>query len=615
MRKLQVSTVAVIIVVLDVCLRSASADTMDVINYHFDESTGTVAHDSSGLAYNGALHGNPAWVTGHTGTGALTFDGSGNYVSIPENTTSSLSRFGIEFWVKTTENRTSTTYYQRPTLIGKSSSGSASGDFGITTNNGYIGFWSGLGADNSFLSTTKQINDNQWHFVKATTDGATARLYVDGALQGSFAASGQLDSTVFFIGACNNAGSAAYYHAGTIDEVKIYAIGDTGQTRGGWVKYPRDPLPTLACLTYGTIFDITVLKEPDTFKMWVSWRAQGCVGYVKSLDGITWTPPTCVLNTTGSSWQSGAVNRPSVIYHNGQYHLWYTGQANSTSSIGYATSPNGINWTRQNNNNPVLTATVAWESPSVMNPTVMWDSTANLYKMWYCGGQDYEPDAIAYATSTDGINWTKYAGNPIFTKVPANHWESVKVAGEQVIKNPWGPTGAQGYLMFYISYATVDSTAISMAWSVDGITNWVRYVNNPIIRHSLNDGFDASACYKPFAVLVGNKWMLYYNGRNGSPEQIALATHEGADLGFPPGTGSNVPTANFESHEELEKTFKVAGSTLILPKQFASRTNSVSIFDIKGRLVRKFIAKSNLIDLGKGIGTTGGVYIVRVTGK
>jgi len=30
----------------------------------------------------------------------------------------------------------------------------------------------------------------------------------------------------------------------------------------------------------------------------------------------------------------------------------------------------------------------------------------------------------------------------------------------------------------------------------------------------------------------GRRWMLWYNGRHGSLEQIALATHEGEDLGF-----------------------------------------------------------------------------------
>ena len=44
--------------------------------------------------------------------------------------------------------------------------------------------------------------------------------------------------------------------------------------------------------------------------------------------------------------------------------------------------------------------------------------------------------------------------------------------------------------------------------------------------------WDQDACYKPYAVFDGTKWLLWYNGRRGSLEQIGLATHEGYDLGF-----------------------------------------------------------------------------------
>ena len=40
------------------------------------------------------------------------------------------------------------------------------------------------------------------------------------------------------------------------------------------------------------------------------------------------------------------------------------------------------------------------------------------------------------------------------------------------------------------------------------------------------------ACYKPFAIFDGKKWLLWYNGRHGAPEQIGLVIHDGEDLGF-----------------------------------------------------------------------------------
>jgi predicted GH43/DUF377 family glycosyl hydrolase len=70
-----------------------------------------------------------------------------------------------------------------------------------------------------------------------------------------------------------------------------------------------------------------------------------------------------------------------------------------------------------------------------------------------------------------------------------------------------------------------------MAKSKNGIDNWVRYKGNPIISPVPNT-WDASACYKPFAIQEKNRWMLWYNGRNGGLEQIGLAIHKGANLKF-----------------------------------------------------------------------------------
>ena len=37
---------------------------------------------------------------------------------------------------------------------------------------------------------------------------------------------------------------------------------------------------------------------------------------------------------------------------------------------------------------------------------------------------------------------------------------------------------------------------------------------------------------KPFAIFVGQRWLLWYNGRHGDLEQIGLAIHKGEDLEF-----------------------------------------------------------------------------------
>ena len=85
--------------------------------------------------------------------------------------------------------------------------------------------------------------------------------------------------------------------------------------------------------------------------------------------------------------------------------------------------------------------------------------------------------------------------------------------------------------MFYIGFHDEPTAQIGLARSRDGINDWQRHAENPIIFPG-DDTWDGDACYKPFAVLDKGRWILWYNGRRGHLEQIGLAFHEGEYLGF-----------------------------------------------------------------------------------
>lgn len=296
---------------------------------------------------------------------------------------------------------------------------------------------------------------------------------------------------------------------------------DTSPSIAGWEKYSGNPV---LGGNYGTCFDISVLKEGQDYRMWFSWRPKSSVALVESKDGIHWSTPVIVLAPKKSSGWEDDINRPVVIKQGDVYRMWYTGQAKGHSAIGYATSPDGVVWTRMSER-PVLAAEQPWEKVALMCPDVMWDKAAKMYKMWYSGGEQYEPDAIGYATSPDGIHWAKQTGNPIFKADPKIGWEQEKVTACQVVKD------GEWYLMFYIGFRDVDHAQIGVARSRDGVTNWQRLAANPIIRPGQGQ-WDADACYKPYAIFDGGKWMLWYNGRREHWEQIGMAIHEGHELGF-----------------------------------------------------------------------------------
>ncbi len=293
------------------------------------------------------------------------------------------------------------------------------------------------------------------------------------------------------------------------------------ETAAGWAKSPRSPV---LGGDLGTCFDVSALKEGGACRTWFSWRPKKSIALVESKDGIEWSKPVVVLGPNDKTGWEDDINRPVVIKHGGVYRMWYTGQARGKSWIGYATSPDGKTWKRESET-PVLSATEPWEKVAVMCPHVLFDDRAGLYRMWYSGGEQFEPDAIGYATSEDDLTWEKHPANPVFRPDPASAWEKDRVTACQVVRH------GDGYVMFYIGFRDRDHAQIGLARSKDGIAGWERHPANPVIRPGVGK-WDADAVYKPYAILDGRKWLLWYNGRRGGVEQIGLATHEGEDLGF-----------------------------------------------------------------------------------
>lgn len=298
-------------------------------------------------------------------------------------------------------------------------------------------------------------------------------------------------------------------------------------TSAGWIKDPHSPV---LGGKLGTCFDVAVLKDADTYRMYFSWRPKKSVALAESKDGIHWSTPLIVLGPNQSTGWEQDINRPAVAKKGDEYHMWYTGQARGHSWIGHAVSSDGKSWKRTGEK-PVLSPDQPWEKVAVMCPDVIWDAQSKTFRMWYSGGDQYEPDAIGYATSPDGIQWRKHDHNPIFAADPSGAWERFKVTACQVVRHD------QWFYMFYIGFRDINHAQIGLARSRDGIGGWERLRDNPIIRPTAG-GWDADACYKPFAIYddKGRRWMLWYNGRRGSVEQIGLATHEGEELWTPAAT-------------------------------------------------------------------------------
>jgi len=286
-----------------------------------------------------------------------------------------------------------------------------------------------------------------------------------------------------------------------------------------WVKYEGNPV--LGNAETGTCFDANVISEGDaTYNMYFSWRPKKAVALSRSENGIDWSDPVEVLKCDSTSGWEDNLNRSCTLFHDGKYHMWYTGQANDSSKIGYAISDDGVNFERVTPC-PVIVPGPE-EGPSVMNPYVIWDG--GVYRMWYSAGETYEPNVICYAESVDGIAWEKSSLNPIFSHGKEDQWDRDRIGGCEVHMIDGK------YALFYIGYSDINTARIGCALSDDGITGWKRLKANPLVQPDA-DTWDCSACYKPTVAIEKEGIKLWYNGRNGGNEYIGLVTHEGLYLG------------------------------------------------------------------------------------
>jgi predicted GH43/DUF377 family glycosyl hydrolase len=171
-----------------------------------------------------------------------------------------------------------------------------------------------------------------------------------------------------------------------------------------------------------SVDDPSVIREGSTYAMYYSATAEDGSGpaifRVTSTDGKTWTRSVTndpVLEGTAGAFDEEGTYGPDVIYQPGDatpYKMYYSGLGAVFGAIGYATSTDGVNWTKHadgvvpvpvlNHGRPGSADAFGAGDPSVMKDGSTW-------KMWYTG-DDSNKRRIAYATSSDGISWSKGGG-------------------------------------------------------------------------------------------------------------------------------------------------------------------------------------------------------------
>lgn len=185
-----------------------------------DETSGTIASDSSSNSYNATVSG-ATWVAGKYGN-ALKFNGSSNYAIINDNVVVSPSALTVAAWIRKDGNGAN---YECAVHKGADTSIGAS-EYFIGAQDGTDNIMATIGARVSGIGWTKGLtsvkaNIGVWYHVAAVWDGAVVRVYVNGNLETQYSLTTYSNlTTPTRIGASGNAGG--YLFNGAVDDVRIF---------------------------------------------------------------------------------------------------------------------------------------------------------------------------------------------------------------------------------------------------------------------------------------------------------------------------------------------------------------------------------------------------------
>ena len=219
----------------------------------FDDGSGASAADATGNGWTGTLQNSATWSTGELG-GAVSLNGSNQYVTLPTSVVNGLTNFTISAWLNLTANPSWARIF----------------DIGTGTSN-YMFLCANPGGANALRfaintgSGEQVINGTAlslgtWTHVAVTIVGGVGTLYVNGQVVGTNTGMTLNPSS---LGATNQnyLGRSQYsdpYFNGKIDDFRIYATGLSGAEITSLYQAPFSPaVATAASASPSTVNSAT----------------------------------------------------------------------------------------------------------------------------------------------------------------------------------------------------------------------------------------------------------------------------------------------------------------------------------------------------------------------
>lgn len=264
-----------------------------------------------------------------------------------------------------------------------------------------------------------------------------------------------------------------------------------------------------------------VVRRPDGsyvlfYRGQSSVDPKGRIMRAVSPDGIRWEKTGVVMEPT-EPYEGHKIDPMAVHLEEGEYRMWYGCAAHGGAAC-YATSPDGIRWTRHPDN-PVLRKTTRnWDNRGAGGQhTVIRADGA--YRMIYKGYGSEAPGWTFYglAESDDGIHWKKKGK----TVLP-----DPRLGETTVFKNLFAfRAGGR----FYLAHTMADHLSLFLLHSEDG-RSWTR-CGALFSKARAPGGWDVKWATSPHVSVEDGRVRMWYEG--GGPKgrvRVLYAEAEADDL-------------------------------------------------------------------------------------
>jgi beta-1,2-mannosidase len=216
-----------------------------------------------------------------------------------------------------------------------------------------------------------------------------------------------------------------------------------------------------------------------------------------------------IVSPKGDGFESAGTFNPSVVKKDGKFVMLYRAQdRKGTSALGYATSDDGIHFTRRPE--PVMVSEAPYEKGGgVEDPRLQ--KIGDTYYLTYTGynnvdgaAADKKDAQLCLATSADLVHWQRQGViMPSFKGKWNVKWtKSGAIVPEKINGKYW---------MYYLADAQGKDTQMGVAYS-DDLLHWTEALDHPILS-SRPGSFDSQVVEPgPAPIITPQGIFLIYNG-------------------------------------------------------------------------------------------------------